>query len=155
MTAGERLRALAGVSGTAGTLLLRIGSGATASAILVDYSGLPTATAAVHLMTDVVITNEHHGKGDNDGRKHHRNIVKPTGLSKHKNATINKLVKEQQEVVSQVVKGLSKAPVVKDDVEVIQMSLAEIDFEIKTLLHKQFRTQEDEAMLLILLAANI
>ena len=55
MTAGERLRALAGVGGTAGALLLLIGSGATAGTALVDYSGLPTATAAVHLMTDVVV----------------------------------------------------------------------------------------------------
>lgn len=52
MTAGDRLVALAGASGTAGTLLLLIGSGATAGAALVNYSGLPTATAAVHLMTD-------------------------------------------------------------------------------------------------------
>lgn len=52
-TAAERLVTLAGTGGTAGVLLLMIGTGGTAGAALVNYSGLPTATAAVHLMTDV------------------------------------------------------------------------------------------------------
>ena len=98
---------------------------------------------------------EHHGKGDNDGRKRHKSIIKPTGLLARKNVKIDQLEKEQHQVVEQVLKGLSKAPEVRENVEVVQMSLAEIDFELKVLLHKQFRTQEDEAMLLILIAANI
>ena len=53
MTAAERLVELAGTGGTAGVLLLLIGTGGTAGAALVNYSGLPSATAAVHLMTDV------------------------------------------------------------------------------------------------------
>lgn len=53
MTAGDRLRSLAGAAGTAGALLLLIGSGATAGAALVNYSRLPTGTAAQHLLTDV------------------------------------------------------------------------------------------------------
>ncbi len=52
MTAGERLKLLAGASGTAGALLLVIGAGATAGEALVNYSGLPTGTAAQHLLTD-------------------------------------------------------------------------------------------------------
>lgn len=48
-TAGARLAQLAGISGAAGVLLLAIGSGATAGAALVNYSGLPSATAAQHL----------------------------------------------------------------------------------------------------------
>lgn len=52
MTAGERLAQLAKTSGTAGALLLLIGSGATAGAALVDYSKLQTATAAQHLLVD-------------------------------------------------------------------------------------------------------
>ena len=56
MTAAERLTALAG-SGAAGALLLAIGAGATAGAALVNYSGLSSATAAVHLLTDVVQTS--------------------------------------------------------------------------------------------------
>jgi len=52
-TAAARLVALAGTSGRAGGLLLAIGAGATAGAALVADSGLPSATAAAHLMTDV------------------------------------------------------------------------------------------------------
>lgn len=52
MTAGERLRALAGQAGAAGALLLMIGSGASSGAALVDYSGLATGTAADHLLAD-------------------------------------------------------------------------------------------------------
>lgn len=55
-TAAERLVELAGQSGEAGTLLLLIGQGATAGEALADYSGLDTATADVHLMTDVAST---------------------------------------------------------------------------------------------------
>jgi hypothetical protein len=54
VTAAERLVALAGTSGTAGALLLAIGSGATTGAALVNYSGLLTGTASEHLMTDVI-----------------------------------------------------------------------------------------------------
>lgn len=53
MTAADRLIALAGTTGTAAALLLAIGTGATAGAALVDYSGLPSATAAVHLLHDL------------------------------------------------------------------------------------------------------
>jgi hypothetical protein len=52
ITAGARLRQLAGTDGAAGALLLMIGSGATAGAALVDYSGLPIGSAAEHLMVD-------------------------------------------------------------------------------------------------------
>jgi hypothetical protein len=51
-TAGERLRKLAGSDLAAGALLLMIGSGSTAGAALVAYSGMPTGSAADHLMTD-------------------------------------------------------------------------------------------------------
>ena len=52
MTAGERLRQLAGQAGAAGVLLLLIGSGATAGAALVDSSCLDSGTAAAHLLDD-------------------------------------------------------------------------------------------------------
>lgn len=54
MTAGERLRQLAGQGGTAAALLLLIGSGATAGAALADYSGLPAGTAMEHLLAEAV-----------------------------------------------------------------------------------------------------
>jgi len=56
MTAGERLRALAGAGGTAATLLLLIGSGATTGDALANYSGLSSGTAAEHLLTDAQVT---------------------------------------------------------------------------------------------------
>ena len=53
-TAAERLVLLAGTGGTAAALLLAIGTGGNAGAALVDYSGLSSGTAAVHLMHDAV-----------------------------------------------------------------------------------------------------
>lgn len=52
MTAGDRLRQLAGQAGAAGALLLLIGSGANAGAALVDSSCLASGTAAAHLLDD-------------------------------------------------------------------------------------------------------
>jgi len=49
-TAGERLLHLAGATGSAAALLLAIGAGATTGAALVDHSGLPTGSAAEHLL---------------------------------------------------------------------------------------------------------
>lgn len=55
MTAGERLVALSGGGSlSAGARLVLLGAGSTAGARLVARSGLPTATAAVHLMYDPV-----------------------------------------------------------------------------------------------------
>ena len=64
MTTGERLALLAGASGTAAALLLLIGSGATTGEALVDFSQLPTATAAEHLLAEgdgVQAPTEGHG----------------------------------------------------------------------------------------------
>ena len=55
MTAAERLLALSKTTGTAGALLLLIGSGVTAGAALLDYSGLESATAADHLLYEKVV----------------------------------------------------------------------------------------------------
>lgn len=52
MTAGERLASLAGTTGAAATLLLLIGTGVTTGEALVNYSQLPTGTAAQHLLVD-------------------------------------------------------------------------------------------------------
>ena len=62
MTAGDRLKQLSGLSGvSAAVMLAAIGAGATTGAALVNYSGLPSATAAVHLLTDVVQTSTQSG----------------------------------------------------------------------------------------------
>ena len=55
MTAAERLLSLSKTTGAAGALLLLIGSGATAEAALLDYSGLESATAADHLLYEKVV----------------------------------------------------------------------------------------------------
>ena len=52
MTAAERLQQLAGATGTAAALLLAIGAGATTGEALADYSALPAATAAEHLLAE-------------------------------------------------------------------------------------------------------
>lgn len=54
VTAAERLLSLSKTTGAAGALLLLIGSGATAGAALLDYSGLESATAAEHLLYEKV-----------------------------------------------------------------------------------------------------
>ena len=54
ITASDRLVALSSQSGTAGHLLLLIGTGPTAGESLVNYSGLETGTAEEHLMLDRV-----------------------------------------------------------------------------------------------------
>ena len=55
VTAAERLLALSKTTGAAGALMLLIGSGATAGAALLDYSGLESATAADHLLYEKVV----------------------------------------------------------------------------------------------------
>lgn len=67
-TAAERLVALAGSGGQAGVLLRQIGvAGLTAGALLVAYSGLPTATAAEHLLAERVTAAVAAGSGGGGG----------------------------------------------------------------------------------------
>lgn len=57
-TAAERLQELSGLAGvTAAAMLLSIGSGATAGALLVSRSTLSSATAAAHLLDAGVQTS--------------------------------------------------------------------------------------------------
>lgn len=57
MTAGDRLRLLSGAGDTSAAARLRriAGVAGLAGAMLVAYSGLPTATAAVHLLHERVV----------------------------------------------------------------------------------------------------
>lgn len=71
MTAGERLRALAGAGGSAAALLLLIGAGATAGEALRDYSGLASATAAGHLLAEVVPAQAPTSEGGNPLPRRH------------------------------------------------------------------------------------
>lgn len=54
MNAQERLVGLSKLAGSAGALLLAIGSGSTASAVLMNYSGLSSESARGHLLYDRV-----------------------------------------------------------------------------------------------------
>lgn len=63
MTTGERLASLAGTTGAAATLLLLIGTGVTTGEALVNYSQLPTGTAAQHLLVEKVVDQPKRGGG--------------------------------------------------------------------------------------------
>jgi hypothetical protein len=53
MTAAERLKQLSGLSGvSAAVMLMSLAAGVTTGDTLVNYSSLPTATAAQHLLAD-------------------------------------------------------------------------------------------------------
>ncbi len=57
MTAAERLLSLSKLTGAASVLLLSIGSGVTAGDALNDYSSIDTGTAAQHLLSEKVVTD--------------------------------------------------------------------------------------------------
>ena len=60
----------------------------------------------------------------------------------------------QAEVAAQLLREFTEeSEVISNLGSVEQMSMAEIDYEIKVLLRKQFRTEDDEVILLMLLAA--
>ncbi len=89
------------------------------------------------------------GKGDNPRRP---SIFKPTGLLERrvkKPAPHHETLEEILEipVVAQPATSLREVPIPA-------MSMAEIDFEIKYLMTKLYRTQEEEDILIILLIAS-
>lgn len=113
MTAGERLEQLAGITGSAASLLIAIGAGATAAARLVAYSGLASASAAIHLLTDVV-TGEPPAEPDT----HDGWLVAPVG-KKSKRKKFDRLLEElmalYEELSSEAVEPVPTArPVVAD-----------------------------------------
>lgn len=98
------------------------------------------------------------GSGGIDAKKKTRNIIKPTGLLTTKRGKIQTRLEETHEIALEVSQNLANelaGKPVKVEVPVPQMSLAEIEFEIAYLIKKKLRTDEDNAMLLILIAANL
>ena len=95
------------------------------------------------------------GKGD---RKILHLPVKPTGLPwSHKKAAGRKGVEQRVEETRQIQAEVSGQ--LKEEVEtyrpaVKEMSLREIEVEIGELLRKEVRTDEDEVMLLLLMASS-
>jgi hypothetical protein len=102
-------------------------------------------------------TPPHGGKGDNGQDQRRRTIYKPTGLP-HRRKDNDARVKDTAEIHDAVLRdGRAEfidgvAPAVEQP-PIMEMSGAEIDFEIAHLLHKKLRTHDDELLLLLLMAA--
>ena len=96
------------------------------------------------------------GKGDN-------RIVKPTGLQRRKTLTLNPRVSErveqskqiQLEVAEQLAKefGAETQEILGQPLE--KMALVDIELEIGALLRRKIRSEEDEIMLLLLMASTL
>lgn len=95
------------------------------------------------------------GKGDNDGRR--RRIVKPTGLVDRK-PEVRKGVDERVAETEVIAEGVAErfGREFTEDVEasgpVEELSLADIEREIGAILRKKLRTDDDEILLLMLMA---
>ena len=102
-------------------------------------------------VTPVVADVVQGGKGDNDARR--RGTFKPTGLPPIKRGKkavpgVEARVAETHEIAKEVAReALATAP------PLVEMTAAEIDFEIGKLLKKAMRTDGDEIVLLTLMAA--
>ena len=94
---------------------------------------------------------------DEDGR--HPIAVKPTGLLERRptltlRKTVEQRVDESRQIQAEVYGQLAKELRAEREKPVIQeMSLREIEAEIGELLRKKLRTEDEEIMLLLLVAA--
>ena len=100
------------------------------------------------------------GKGDNEGRR--RTIFKPTGLVDRPRTRTQEIVESRVEQSREVAQEIAAEALVQvtppqaDPLpEVSMMTFAEIDREIRERLHKKLRTEEDELILLALMAAAV
>lgn len=97
------------------------------------------------------------GKGD-DKRKS-GGIFKPTGLVDRPRSRKQEIVDARVEQAREVAKEIAAEAVVDVKPQTVPLppvatiSLAEIEFEIRERLHKKIRTEEDEVILLLLMAA--
>ena len=106
--------------------------------------------------SSVVVTG---GKGDNESR---RTIFKPTGLVDRPRTRKQEIVEArveqsrevEQEIAAEALVQVTPPPAVPLP-EVSMMTFAEIDREIRERLHKKLRTEEDELILLALMAAAV
>jgi len=115
------------------------------------FNGKLFSGALFSALDNEVVESEvayHGGKGDNPV------AYKPTGILHRKNKTvIEERLEIQQEVAQEASSQLSR--IFDQDTQVIEMSLVEIDREIKYLMQKEFRSREEESLLVILIAANV
>ena len=104
---------------------------------------------------------------DDGPHKKRKSIYKPTGLPPIRDKSVEKRIVESEQIQAEVrselqqkIEALAEQPKALDDtiaemslVSLADMSAAEIDFEIGVLLAKQFRTNEEETLLMILAVA--
>lgn len=88
------------------------------------------------------------GKGDNSQKKR-KSIYKPTGLPPYRE-TVERRVQETHEIAKEVAREARAVLHLPKPVE--RMSLAELDAEIGVLLHKKLRTEDEEIVLMLLVA---
>lgn len=105
------------------------------------------------------------GTGDNNGQK--GGTFKPSGLPPTRSKAVEKRVAETAQIQAEVLSELrqkidaaTETPRALDDtiaeislLSLANMTPAEIDFEIGVLLKKSFRTDDEEALLMILAIA--
>lgn len=106
------------------------------------------------------------GKDDTPGRKRlsvrRSDPFKPTGIvdrPKSKDHAIDARLAEQAATQADIAGQLARefaeeSAAITEQVPVVQMSLAEIEHEIGLILRKKLRTQEDDAILMLLLVAS-
>ena len=161
MTAGQRLQSLSGLAGvSAAVMLLSIGSGATAGAALVNYSSLATGTAAVHLLTDVVVSvaavaGAGHPKGIYWGE---RKIKRGKRLDDIIKQALEQIIRGDVEIEPETV--VAKAvEIVKPHVEASSIDWKAIEKDaakvsaLLALWQEQMEDPEEEEMLLMMMAA--
>lgn len=90
------------------------------------------------------------GKGaDSSTKQKKKSIFKPTGLPPYKE-TVERLVEETREIHQEVRREILSLP--KPPKPIKQTSLSEIDAEIGSLLSKKLRTEDEEIVLMLLVA---
>ncbi|HEY4697759.1 MAG TPA: hypothetical protein VIH29_07115 [Gallionella sp.] len=120
----------------------------------VFYSGVYFTDSAVKTGTG--------GIDPGEGNKRRR-IIKPTGLlhlpKKEGRKDVVERIEESREIQAEIAGRLAKdfaaGNAVLEAAQTLEMSVAEIDAEIGMILRKKIRTEEDEMILLLLMAAAV
>lgn len=107
------------------------------------------------VVADVVKT----GTGGIDRRR----IVKPTGIlglpkkkggNKQVEARLQEAHDSRAEIAAKLAREFSEETAsINEAQQIVEMTMAEVDAEIAMLLRKKLRTEEDEVMLLLMMAA--
>lgn len=102
------------------------------------------------------------GTGGIDPEKKRRTIVKPTGLIERKKEGrlgVEARVDESRQIQAEVAAKLAREfteetlSIAAQTKRIEEMSMAEVDAEIGVLLRKQLQTEEEELMMLLMIAS--